>query len=44
MDLNYTMNQFFIGVNTKYQLTEDFKDFNYNYNNWRIGGQLGVMF
>jgi len=44
IDLNYTMNQFFIGVNAKYQLTEDFKDFNYNYNNWRIGGQIGVMF
>jgi hypothetical protein len=44
IDLNYTMNQFFMGVNAKYQLTEDFKDFNYNYNNWRIGGQIGVMF
>jgi hypothetical protein len=44
IDLNYTINQFFMGVNAKYQLTEDFKDFNYNYNNWRIGGQIGVMF
>jgi hypothetical protein len=44
MDFNYMINQFFIGVNTKYQLTEDFKHLNYNYNNWRIGGQIGVMF
>ena len=43
-DLNYTIGQFFLGINAKYQLTEDFKDFNYNYNNWRIGGQIGIMF
>jgi hypothetical protein len=43
-DLNYTINQFFIGVNAKYQLTEDVKDYNYNYNNWRVGGQIGIMF
>ena len=44
VDLNYTINQFFIGVNAKYQLTEDFQDFDFNYNNWRIGGQVGLMF
>lgn len=44
IDLNYTMNQVFIGVNAKYQLTEDFKDLNYDYNNWRIGVQIGLMF
>ena len=44
MDMNFTMNQIFIGVNAKYQVTEDFKDYHYNYNNWRIGGQIGVMF
>jgi hypothetical protein len=42
-DLNYTINQFFIGVNGKYQLTEDFKD-SYDYNNWRVGGQIGIRF
>ena len=44
VDLNYTINQFFIGVNAKYHLTEDFQDFDFNYNNWRIGGQVGIMF
>jgi len=44
VDMNYTIDQFFIGINGKYQLTEDFKDFNYSYNNWRVGGQIGIMF
>jgi hypothetical protein len=43
-DVNYTINRFFIGVNGKYQLTEDFKDYNYNHNNWRVGGQIGITF
>jgi hypothetical protein len=43
-DLNYTIGQFFLGINAKYQLTENFKDFNYHYNNWRVGGQIGIMF
>ncbi len=44
MDINFTMNQFFIGANAKYQVTEDFKEYNYNYSNWRIGGNIGLMF
>jgi len=44
MDVNFTMQQFFIGLNAKYQATEDFRDYNYNYNNWRIGGQIGLIF
>ena len=44
VDLNYTINQFFIGVNAKYQLTEDFKDADFNFSNWRVGGQVGLMF
>jgi hypothetical protein len=43
-DLNFMMNNFFIGLNGKYQVTEDFKDGDYNYNNWRIGGQIGILF
>ena len=43
VDLNYTANQFFIGINAKYHLTEDFEDFT-NFNNWRIGGQVGIRF
>lgn len=43
-DMNYTSGGFFIGINGKYQITEDFKDGNYNYNNWRIGGQIGITF
>jgi hypothetical protein len=44
MDLNYTINQFFLGISGKYQITQSFKDADYNYNNWRLGGQIGVMF
>ena len=44
VDLNYTVNQFFIGVNAKYQLTEDFKDADFGFSNWRVGGQVGLMF
>lgn len=43
-DLNYEFGPYFIGINAKYQITEDFKNQDYNYNNWRIGGQIGVMF
>src|SRR4030042_5610084 len=42
-DLNYKLGSFFIGINAKYQITgkADFKeiDTDYNYSNWRIGGQ-----
>ena len=44
VDLNYTINQFFMGISAKYQINEDFKDYDFNYNNWRLGGQIGVMF
>jgi len=43
-DANYTMNKFFVGINGKYQITEDFKDASYDYSNWRVGGQLGYIF
>jgi hypothetical protein len=43
VDMNYTANQFFMGINAKYHLTEDFEDFT-NFSNWRIGGQLGIRF
>jgi len=43
-DLNYKIGAFFIGINGKYQLTEDFKDFDFHCSNWRIGGQIGVSF
>jgi Outer membrane protein beta-barrel domain len=43
-DVNYTSGIFFIGINGKYQITEDIKGGNYSYNNWRVGGQVGVMF
>lgn len=44
VDLNYTIDQFFIGISGKYQITEDFEDSDSDFNNWRIGGQIGVMF
>jgi hypothetical protein len=43
VDLNYTVNQFFLGINAKYHITEDFEDFT-NFSNWRVGGQVGVRF
>ncbi len=44
VDLNYISDTFFGGVNGKYQITQDFQGWDYNYNNWRIGGQVGFMF
>jgi hypothetical protein len=43
-DLNFTFDQFFIGISAKYQITQNFSDYDYNTNNWRLGGQLGVLF
>ena len=43
-DLNYTAKQFFFGINAKYQLTDKGKDTGHSYDNWRAGGQIGVMF
>jgi len=43
-DLNYTVKQFFFGINAKYQLTDKGKDIGHSYDNWRAGGQIGVMF
>ncbi len=43
-DLAYKIGMFFIGVNGKYQVTEDFKDEDFNFNNWRFGVQIGMMF
>jgi hypothetical protein len=44
VDLNYTFDQFFLGINGKYQLTEEGDDLPVNFNNWRIGGQIGFFF
>ena len=47
-DLNYRSGAFFLGINAKYQITEDLeiKDIGYKLsgNNWRIGGQIGIVF
>lgn len=47
-DLNYKIDLFFIGINAKYQFTENFEidddETDVNANNWRIGGQVGIMF
>ena len=44
VDLNYTFDQFFLGINGKYQLTEEGDDLPVNFDNWRIGGQIGFFF
>ena len=43
-DLNYKINQFFIGINEKYQMMENFDDTDVSFRNWRFGGQAGIMF
>lgn len=44
VDLNYTFEQFFLGVNGKYQITEEGDDLDVSFDNWRIGGQIGFFF
>ena len=43
-DLTYKIHWFSIGVNAKYQITQDFRDEGINFGNWRIGAQIGVVF
>ncbi len=43
-DLTYKIHWFSIGVNAKYQITEDFRSEGTNLSNWRIGAQIGVVF
>ena len=43
-DLNYKIDSFFFGINAKYQITEEFEDEDFDMNNWRIGGQIGIIF
>lgn len=43
VDANYvTAGGFFVGINTKYQITEKWEDTAFS--NWRVGGQLGWAF
>jgi len=43
-DLTYKINWFSIGLNAKYQITEDFRNEDLDLNNFRIGVQIGIMF
>jgi len=43
-DLTCKIKRFFFGINGKYQITEDFKDEDFDFNNWRLGVQIGFMF
>ena len=43
-DLTYKINWFSIGLNAKYQFTEDFKDADAGLSNWRAGIQIGAVF
>jgi len=42
VDLDYTLNSVFFGINAKYQMTEEWDGTAFD--NWRIGGQVGIMF
>jgi hypothetical protein len=44
VDLNLKLKQFFVGINAKYQLMENFNDSDESLRNWRFGGQAGIMF
>lgn len=44
VDLNYTFDAFFLGINGKYQITEEGDDLDVSFDNWRIGGQIGFFF
>ena len=44
LGLNYKLHNLFVGVNGKYQVTEEFQDDSNDYENWRIGGQIGMIF
>jgi hypothetical protein len=43
-DLTYKIKRFTIGVNGKYQMTENFKDEGIDLNNFRLGVQMGMLF
>lgn len=43
-DVTYKIRWFSIGVNGKYQITEDFKDDDFDLSNWRLGAQIGIIF
>jgi len=43
-DLTYKIRWFSIGVNAKYQITEDFRNEDFDLSNLRVGAQIGVMF
>jgi hypothetical protein len=43
-DMNYKIGQIFLGANTKYQITGRGNNLDHRFDNWRIGGQIGVMF
>ena len=48
-DLNYMMTkEWFLGINGKYQITEDLEfdniDTKTSADNWRVGAQIGFMF
>ena len=43
-DLTYKIHWFSVGVNAKYQVTEDFRDEDLDLNNLRVGVQIGLTF
>ena len=48
LELNLEFNQFYFGINGKYQITDEMKigkvDTDVTGNNWRVGGQIGIKF
>jgi hypothetical protein len=46
VDLSYKLDRFFVGINSKYQVTEKAKYglLDVNFQNWRFGAQVGMIF
>lgn len=44
LDLVYRTGNLFFGANLKYQLTEELDDLDFDFSNFRIGGQIGLVF
>ena len=42
-DLGYKISWFFAGINTKYQITQSFKDEGVNLNNFKLGAFIGII-
>jgi hypothetical protein len=43
-DLSYKINWFSIGINTKYQITQSFREEDLDFSNFKLGVHIGIIF